>query len=264
MTTTGILPTYQRFVNGVPVPFSRRYFRPREKYVILLAVLTFGLVFFGTFFFLPEFRGTNNAADSVYKVYDQIKRAGPELLIPPPPYLSDSKESLRLMRHDDDSGDLDPHVLDDREKLKAKIDLDGELKVLERPDMGLQQKTSSTASKPNVNLPEPNAGGGDLVDEGVPQESRIVTVPPALSDHYPLVTRGEDSDPVTKERRNKVKEVRRIIIVINYITYFLLTTYNSLPYTFLLKLGISVLLYETVFASEYYEHLHVVRFFFFN
>lgn len=207
MTTTGILPTYQRFVNGVPVPFSRRYFRPREKYVIILAVLTFGLVFFGTFFFLPEFRGTNNAADSVYKVYDQIKRAGPELLIPPPPYLSDSREAIRLVRHDDDSADVDPHILDDREKLKAKIEQDGELKVLERPDMGLQLKTSSTSSKPNNNLPEPNVGG-DRVNEGVPQESRIVTVPPAFSDHYPLVNRGEDSDPVARERRNKVKEVR--------------------------------------------------------
>lgn len=207
MTTTGILPTYQRFVNGVPVPFSRRYFRPREKYVIILAVLTFGLVFFGTFFFLPEFRGTNNAADSVYKVYDQIKRAGPELLIPPPPYLSDTKEAVRLVRHDDDSADVDPHIIDDREKLKAKIEQDGELKVLERPDMGLQQKTSSTASKPNHNLPEPNAAGDHV--EGVLQESRIVTVPPALSDHYPLISHGEDSDAVARERRNKVKEVRK-------------------------------------------------------
>lgn len=206
MTTTGILPTYQRYVNGVPVPFSRRYFRPREKCVIILAVLTFGLVFFGTFFFLPEFRGSNNTADSVYKVYDQIKRAGPELLIPPPPYLSDAKEALRVIRHDDESADVDPHVLDDREKLKAKIDQDGELKVLERPDMGLQQKTSSTASKPNNNLPDPNAGR-ELVEDILPLESRILTVPPALSDHYPLVTHGEDSDSVARERRNKVKEV---------------------------------------------------------
>lgn len=203
MTVTGILPTYQRFVNGVPVPFSRRYFRPREKYILFLAVLTFGLVFFGTFFFLPEFRGGSNTADSVYKVYDQIKKAGPELLIPPPPALSDTKDSLKLRRHDDDS-EIDPHVIDDREKLKAKIEQDGELKVLERPDMGLQQKTSSTASKPNNNLNDQNVGAE--VDDEFLQE-RVVTVPPAHSDHYPLTTHGEDKDPVARERRNKVKQV---------------------------------------------------------
>lgn len=203
MTATGILPTYQRFVNGVPVPFSRRYFRPREKYVLLLVAFTFGLVFFGTFFFLPEFRGSSSTADSVYKVYDTIKKAGPELLIPPPPVLSDAKDSLKVVRHDD--AEIDPHIIDDREKLKAKIEQDSELKVLERPDMSLQQRTSSTASKPN-NLKGPSAG---LEEVGL--APRIVTIPPAHSDHYPLTRNGEDKDNIARERRNKVKQVSNFV-----------------------------------------------------
>lgn len=205
MTSTGILPSYQRYVNGVPVSFSRRSFRAREKYVIILVFITFGLVCFGTFFFLPEFRGANGTADSVYKVYDQIKRAGPELLIPPPPHLENSHESPKLLRHDEDVR-IDRHVLDDREKLRAKIDQDGELKVLERPDLG-RPKTSSTASRLlALNQVDENVGAEDL-GLGV-QDSRIVTVPAALSEHYPLINNGEDKNPTARERRNKIKEVR--------------------------------------------------------
>lgn len=223
MTATSILPTYQRFVNGVPLPLSRRSFRPREKYVIFLVVITFGLVCFGTFFFLPEFRGANSTADSVYKVYDQIKRAGPELLIPPPPHMEE-KDAPKLIRHDDDT-QLDPHVIGDREKLKAKIEQDGELKVLERPDIRPvqnNQKTSSTASKSdNFNELDENVGR-EIEGVLVPQETSIVTVPPAFSDHYPDVNRGEDHDSLARERRNKIKEVSNTLninINYSYVTY---------------------------------------------
>ncbi|KYB24855.1 mannosyl-oligosaccharide alpha-1,2-mannosidase IA isoform X1 [Tribolium castaneum] len=190
MTSTGILPTYQRFINGVPVPFSRRSFRAREKYVIFTVFATFGLVCFGTFFFLPEFR--SNSSDSVYKMYDQIKRAGPELLIPPPPHLDE--EAPRLLRHEDDVR-VDPHVIGDREKLRAKVDEDRELKVLERPGL----RSSSTAARP-----EAKEDVGD-----VPQEAAVVTVPPAMSDWYPVVSNGEDRDEEARERRKKVKEMMK-------------------------------------------------------
>lgn len=205
MTSTGILPSYQRFINGVPVPFSRRSFRAREKYVIFTVFITFGLVCFGTFFFLPELRGTSNA-DSVYKMYDQIKRSAPELLIPAPPVLEDSREPQRILRHESDAKS-DPHLQDDREKLKAKIEQDRELKVLERPSVDI--RTSSTAASRVIRDQVENndngaKGNGEREDRGL----AIVTVPPAPSDHYPSITGGEDSDPVAKERRNKVKEVR--------------------------------------------------------
>lgn len=206
--TTGILPTYQRFVNGVPVSFARRSFRAREKYVIFLVFVTFGLVCFGTFFFLPEFR-TGGTVESVYRVYDQFKRAGPELLIPPPPHLEDSREAPKLLRHEQDFR-MDPHLVGDRAKLKAKIENDADLKVLERPYLG-RPKVSPTPKQVKI---------AEQLDENVRAEDlelqNSMTVPPALSDHYPLVRGGEDQDSVTRERRETVKEVR-----IKFILYFI-------------------------------------------
>lgn len=121
-------------------------------------------------------------------MYDQIKRAGPELLIPPPPHLADLEAAPRLMRHEDDVR-VDPHIIGDREKLRAKVDEDRELKVLERPGL----RTSSTAARAE----------GD-----VGLEVAVVTVPPAMSDTYPVVSNGEDRDLEARERRDKVKEVR--------------------------------------------------------
>ncbi|KAJ8869393.1 hypothetical protein PR048_030969 [Dryococelus australis] len=142
-STTGILPTYQRFVNGVPVPsFSRRSFRPREKYLILLVFMTFGVVCFGAFFFLPEFRGGSNTVNSVYNVYKHMQNAGPELLIPAPPRAVDEGDVsggiVKPFRRDSNA-QPDPHLVYDRNKLQAKIKEDGAAsrdnsqKVLEKP-----------------------------------------------------------------------------------------------------------------------------------
>ncbi|KAF5300146.1 hypothetical protein FQR65_LT09237 [Abscondita terminalis] len=203
MNASGIIPTYQRFVNGVPVPFSRKSFRPREKYVIFLVFITFGLVCFGTFFFLPEFKGSRSTADTVYQVYDKIKRAGPELLIPPPPHLDDEKESLRLVRHDVED-QIDPHIIEDKAKLRAKIEQDEQLKVLERPDMGLNLIKKPSTVKTILKIPE-----DEVVVQDVEKENIIVTVPPAISNHYPKVIGGEDEDSDTRQRREKIKEYSR-------------------------------------------------------
>ncbi|KAK4883329.1 hypothetical protein RN001_006648 [Aquatica leii] len=164
-------------------------------------------VCFGTFFFLPEFKGSRSTADTVYQVYDKIKRAGPELLIPPPPHLEDDKESLRLIRHDVED-QIDPHIIEDKAKLKAKIEQDEQLKVLERPDMGLNlNKKPSSTVKTVVKLPEE-----EIVAPDVEKESVIVTVPPAISNHYPKIIGGVDEDVETRERREKVKEVSDVSV----------------------------------------------------
>lgn len=219
MTVTGILPTYQRFVNGVPASFARRSFRAREKYVIFFVFITFGLVCFGTFFFLPEFR-TGGTVESVYRVYDQIKRAGPELLIPPPPHLENSREAPKFLRHEEDLG-MDPHLVGDRAKLKAKIENDSELKVLERPDVQ-RPKLSSTPRQVNI---------ADQLDENVKvedlgQENAIMTVPPAVSDHYPVVRGGEDQNSTSRERRETVKEVGNNFQVFILIHQFLFLSHT--------------------------------------
>lgn len=191
--TTSIFPSYQRIASRIPLAFSRRSFRSCEKYIILLVFVTFGLVCFATLFFLPEFRNSATRSESVYRVYDHFKRAAPELLIPPPP-LENSREIPKLLRHEMDTQGEDPHLVGDREKFKAKIEQDSELKVLERPDIGRFYRKTSTPS---------NQG-----KQGHAYDFGIVTIPPAISDHYPLITNGEESDPVMRERRNKIKEVR--------------------------------------------------------
>lgn len=127
ITTTGILPSYQRIVNGVPGQlFLRRSFRPREKYLILLVFLTFGVVCFGAFFFLPDFRnGTGGAAvNSVYRVYQHMQKAGPELLIPAPPHSKDNHipgyggHRNDLDTYHDFKGQ-DIHIIEDKQKLQV-------------------------------------------------------------------------------------------------------------------------------------------------
>jgi mannosyl-oligosaccharide alpha-1,2-mannosidase len=54
MAAPGLLPT--KYVNGVPLPTSRKTLRMREKYIILLVFVTFGTVCFGAFVYLPDFR----------------------------------------------------------------------------------------------------------------------------------------------------------------------------------------------------------------
>lgn len=204
MAATGILPTYQRYMNGAPMPSSaRRSFRSKEKYLILLVFLTFGVVCFGALFFLPEFKSGSNTVNSVYSVYKHMQKAGPELLIPAPPHGNFHDLSNNRMRHHDN--DYDPHIAQDEAKLKAKIDEDWRSnirdKVLEKPDFGLDQmNVGSSSMKAEVPFKVPS-----VVDL-----SKVVTVPPAESDNYPVVQGGEDPDPAVREKRNKVKEVSRI------------------------------------------------------
>lgn len=129
MTTSsaGVLPSYQRFANGVPVPlFTRRSFRPREKYLILLVFLTFGVVCFGAFFFLPDFRTGSAAVNSVYRrVYQRMQQAGPELLLPVPPHASgDVKDSHAHVPNaippgHEDRDHQDVHLVEDKQKLQV-------------------------------------------------------------------------------------------------------------------------------------------------
>lgn len=61
---SGGLPTYQKYVNGVPVPQRRTAtLRMREKYVVLLVFVTFMMVCFGAFLFLPDFGNRVNVID---------------------------------------------------------------------------------------------------------------------------------------------------------------------------------------------------------
>ncbi|KAK9301551.1 hypothetical protein QLX08_006109 [Tetragonisca angustula] len=200
-TTSSILPSYQRFVNGVPVPlFSRRSFRPREKYLILLVFLTFGVVCFCTFFFLPDFRaGTSGAAvNSVYRVYEHMQKAGPELLIPAPPRLQGGLKGF--MGHPnavpfghEGIDNQDVHLLEDKQKLQAKINEEyQQQKTLEKPEVKDDSRVRASSSSSLVLYRKDDV---------------LETVPPAPANKLPLTVGGEDKDPVARERRDKVKEI---------------------------------------------------------
>lgn len=205
MASTGLIPTYQRFVNGAPVPAApKRSFRPREKYLILLVLITFAIVCFGAFFDLPEYK-TTNAVNNVYiKVYEQLQNA-PQLLIPPPPHSNDVHSNVGIVRHGDPVV-LDPHKLEDRVKLLAKIEQD-ELsqKVLERPNL--------------VNANDVSVDGDDSVMDKsamIPSQSKRENVMEKIETgqtfkmNLPIIQGGEDGDSIARERRNKVKQVNEI------------------------------------------------------
>ncbi|XP_015431671.1 PREDICTED: mannosyl-oligosaccharide 1,2-alpha-mannosidase IB-like [Dufourea novaeangliae] len=200
-TSSSVLPSYQRFVNGVPVSlFSRRSFRPREKYLILLVFLSFGVVCFGTFFFLPDFRsGTGGAAvNSVYRVYQHMQKAGPELLIPAPPRMQVGLKgpvahpnAVPVGHEGADHQDV--HLLEDKQKLQAKIDEEYQ-----------QQKT---LEKPEVNGGDTRVRVSSSSSLAVHRKDDVLeTVPPAPADKLPLTVGGEDKDPIARERRDRVKE----------------------------------------------------------
>ncbi|CAF4814625.1 unnamed protein product [Pieris macdunnoughi] len=203
---TGILPSYQRFVNGVPVPsISRRSFRLREKYLIISVLLTFGIVWLGALFYLPEFKSSTSVNDSVYNVYKRIQKAGPELLMPPPLAQNEVGDFpvVGIVRHGED-GD-DPHIVQDRNRLRAKIDEDMGMKVLERPQFDSAPSISSSRgpSKPPVDaIEEPNVVNNAAKDVSPAGEKSVLG-----SNKYVLPMMDSNTDPGIRHKRETVKEV---------------------------------------------------------
>lgn len=127
---TLLLPQYHKYLNGAPVPFSRRTRRNGELCLVLLVFVSLTIICFGAVFYLPEFKA--NYGGTINDVYKRIQNAGPELLLPAAPHGNG--------RHD---GVLeDPHAAWDKKVLSAKIDEDysDKKKVLERPDTDVAVK----------------------------------------------------------------------------------------------------------------------------
>ncbi|XP_050424507.1 mannosyl-oligosaccharide alpha-1,2-mannosidase IA [Adelges cooleyi] len=123
--STLLLPQYHKYLNGAPVPFSRRTRRNSELCLVALVFISLSVICFGALFYLPEFKATYSG--TLNNVYKQIQNAGPELLLP----------ARSNARHD---GVLeDPHAAWDKEALSAKIEEEDsdKKKVLERPDLGI-------------------------------------------------------------------------------------------------------------------------------
>lgn len=204
---TGILPSYQRFVNGVPVPsISRRSFRLREKYLIISVLLTFGIVWLGALFYLPEFKSSTSVNDSVYNVYKRIQKAGPELLMPPPLAQNEIGDFpvVGIARHGE--GGDDPHVVEDRNRLQAKIDEDMGMKVLERPQFDVAPSGSSSRgpSKPPVDAIEEPALGNNAANKNVSPSNQKVD---SSVQKYVIPALDPGTDVDVRHKRDTVKEV---------------------------------------------------------
>ena len=113
MAASGILPTSQRYVNGVPVPQGRKTLRMKEKYIIFLVFATFGTVCFGAFFFLPDLREKVR----VDNIRSHLKNEVDNLVIPRP----DGRGGGKVIRHGDEDG-VDTHRIEDKAKLHGKIE----------------------------------------------------------------------------------------------------------------------------------------------
>ncbi|GBP09995.1 hypothetical protein EVAR_92518_1 [Eumeta japonica] len=156
----------------------------------------------GALFYLPEFKSsTSSVNDSVYNVYKRIQKAGPELLMPPPLAQNDIGD-IGIIRHGEE-GD-DPHILEDRNRLKAKIEEEMGMKVLERPQFDPIPSVSSSKgpSKPPV----------DAIEEPMPENNNGPSKIDSLHvdgshNKYVAVALTSNSDPELKLKLDTIKEM---------------------------------------------------------
>lgn len=202
-----MLPSYTRMSNSQAggsgtssVSFLRRSFRTREKCLILLVFLTLGFICFGGFFYLPDNFGT----DRVLKVYKQFQNAGPEIFIPAPPVMGAHGGPIAHPHSaDPHSGEVHPRrAVDDWARLNAKIEKEFGSDILEKPDTSGDLKYDAAA---------PGGGPEDppLMNPPSPEQAPVGKPPPYSSSVVPQLqfVNGEDSDPIVRQHRNKVKDV---------------------------------------------------------
>ncbi|GAB0100369.1 mannosyl-oligosaccharide alpha-1,2-mannosidase IA-like [Sergentomyia squamirostris] len=172
-----MLPTYSRSSNTQATSFfSRKSFRTSEKLLIILVLLTFCFVCFCGFFFLPD----NFSSNRVLHVYKQLQKA-PEIFIPAPPVAQQN------------FNDVDPHLMDDREKLLAKIQ-DELGDIIDRPEL---QKVDRADRSPEQQE-GPLSGGNN--QEG--HDEKTVTTTLHIGPDS-----GQDMDSSIREKRETVKQV---------------------------------------------------------
>lgn len=205
-----MLPSYQRIggsggglSGGTSSSFFRRSFRNREKCLILMVFLTLGFICFGGFFYLPDNFGT---------VYKQFQKTGPEIFIPAPPRQHAHGGAISDVHQS--SGELPPRrAIGDRAKLHAKI-REEEMDILEKPETanngggggGAYMGNDGGGEAPIMNPPSPEqreSADNSAVGKAPFAIDDAATTPRQLT----FVNMGEDSDPTTRQRRDKVKEV---------------------------------------------------------
>lgn len=197
--TVQLLPTYRRYVNGVPQPIGRKSLRLREKYIILLVFVTFGTVCFGAFFFLPDLRDRV----AMIEVRRQLQNAGNEMFVPG-------------VNHMNQHGDVDIHKVDDQRRLGGKIAEELEKqKSLEELSKKLNLPTEDTLKVKNeIELEKEKLKENEKIKEmEMKKEEDKKLIENVHKEHEGgSGTRGgEPAEPDVKEKRDKIKEVTLFI-----------------------------------------------------
>lgn len=192
--TSQLLPSYRRYVNGVPQPIGRKSLRLREKYIILLVFATFGIVCFGAFFFLPDLRDRV----AIMEVRKQLQIAGNDIFNP----------ELNHAQH----GEVDVHLQEDQKRLGGKIAADREMmKRMEDLSQKLNLPTKDTLIVKNeIENDKQKLLADQKVNEMEIQKKEQAKVIQTVHKEHEggAGTRGgEPSDPDVKQKRDKIKEV---------------------------------------------------------
>lgn len=200
MAASSVLPTFQRYVNGIPVPQGRKSLRMREKYIIVLVFLTFGVVCFGAFFFLPDLRDRVSVAE-MRKHFD---KGGREIFIPA------GNEGIHLPGKHDDSVDI--HKIQDKAVLHGKIEQDWQReKVFEalgkkeglKKDDTLKFQAEIKDDKEKV-LEQKKA---EEIVQKLEEERKAVEEVHMEHTGGDGTRGGEPKDPEVKKKRDKIKQV---------------------------------------------------------
>lgn len=182
-----MLPTYQRFNNSSSG--KSRSFRASEKVLIFLVFISFLVIVLFGFFLLPDLSGTSG----VIQVYNKFKKAGPEIFIPAPP-----------IDRNRDTFDFDRVRLE--QKIKSEFnDVDSEL---EKPDLLKPQKV------PVVPLPVPDHNKNSHNHHE--DHKKSPSTDNASGDMVYNVD-GQEQDAVARKRRDKVKEVSLLLVILCHI-----------------------------------------------
>lgn len=187
---SGILPTYQRYINGVPIPNTRRILRFREKYIVLLVFAIFVTVCFGGFFFLPELR------DRV-KV-DTLTKGAHRIFMPEPLGNSFDSGPGHHNHHARNFGNKASGEKSTRNAEQNLNDLGKRLNISIETAEGLKKLINEDKNKrQNAKLKKKE------------EEDRIARENVAINHMGLGVQGGEPDDPITKIRREKVKEMMK-------------------------------------------------------
>ncbi|XP_052830359.1 mannosyl-oligosaccharide 1,2-alpha-mannosidase IB isoform X3 [Octopus bimaculoides] len=211
MAASGILPTYQRYINGVPIPNTRRILRFREKYIVLLVFAIFVTVCFGGFFFLPELRDRVNV--------DTLARGAQQMFLPEPfggthgnghKHGHSRQNSLhQINSNNNNKGDLtqgnSSHTGNQQQQQQLKNDgLSAGVKVKLEERLNISKDTAAEYKK-LINL-DKNKLQEKIKKAKIEQDKRLKENVVFEHEGGYGVRGGEPDDPVYKVRREKVKE----------------------------------------------------------